>query len=50
MSSIAAAVVGGNIISGMMGADSAQSAADTQAAASRDASAAQAFGGYRHGT
>lgn len=36
MSAIAAAIVGGSVVSGMIGADAAQSAADTQAAAARD--------------
>jgi len=41
MSAIAAAIVGGSVVSGMIGADAAQSAADTQAQAARDQAAVQ---------
>ena len=41
MSWIAVAIVGGSVVSGMLGADAATSAADTQAGAARDATAAQ---------
>ena len=41
MSAIAAAIVGGSVVSGLIGADAAQSAADTQAQAARDQAAVQ---------